>query len=111
MAIKITISDKVGIKVKGSIQNEAGAAQPFDFNLICQRLDADQIALRLKDDSERSLIDFMLDVVEDWSGVRSDDDKPLPFSADNYRALCKIPGVALIAFRTYLADVGAKEKN
>lgn len=111
MAIKIIISDKVGIKVKGSIQNEAGAAQPFDFNLVCQRLDADQITLRLKDDGERSLVDFMLDVTEDWSGVKDADDKPLPFTADNYRALCKIPGLALLAFRTYLTDVGAKEKN
>ncbi len=111
MAIKITISDKVGIKVKGTIQNEAGAPQPFDFNLVCTRLDADQIQLRLKDESERNLTDFMLDVIEDWSGVKDDDDKPMPFTAENYRALCRIPGIAVLAFRTYLADVGAKEKN
>lgn len=111
MAIKITVSDKVGIKVKGTIQNEAGVPQPFDFGLVCLRLDADQIQASLKDESEKTLIDFMLDVVEDWSGVRDADDKPMPFTADNYRALCKIPGVAMLAFRAYMADVGAKEKN
>lgn len=111
MAIKIIVSDKVGIKVKGSIQNEAGAAQPFDFNLVCLRLDADEISTRLKDDSDRSLVDFMTDVVEDWSGVRGADDKPMAYTEDNYRALCKIPGVAMLAFRAYMADVGAKEKN
>lgn len=111
MAIKITVSDKVGIKVKGSIKSESGTDQPFDFGLVCQRLDADQIQSRLKDETDKTLTDFMLDVIEDWSGVRGDDDKPLPFTADNYRALCKIPGITVIAFRAYMADVGAKEKN
>jgi len=111
MAIKITVSDKVGIKVKGSIKSESGADQAFDFGLVCQRLDADQIQSRLKDETDKTLTDFMLDVIEDWSGVRGDDDKPLPYTAENYRALCKIPGIAVIAFRTYMTDVGAKEKN
>ena len=54
---------------------------------------------------------ILADVVEDWSGVRDADDKPLPYSEDALRALCRIPGVAAVAFRTYLAEVGAKEKN
>lgn len=111
MSIKITVANKVGIKVKGSLNNEAGAPQPFDFSLTCHRLDADQLTLRLKEESEQSLIDFMLGVVEDWAGVRDADDKPMPYSEANYRALCKIPGVAGLAFRTYLRDVGAQEKN
>lgn len=111
MAIKIVVSDKVGIKVKGNIQDETGTAKPFDFNLVCQRLDADQITSRLKDETDRTLTDFMVDVIEDWSGVRGEDDKPLGYTPDNYRALCKIPGVAMLAFRAYMADVGAKEKN
>lgn len=111
MAIKITVSDRVGIKVKGTIKTETGSDQPFDFNLTCQRLDADQITARLKDETDKTLTDFMVDVIEDWSGVRGDDDKPLPYTADSYRALCRIPGVATLAFRAYMTDVGAKEKN
>ena len=50
-------------------------------------------------------------MVEDWSGVKDADDKALPYSEDKLRALCRIPGIASLAFRTYLLEVGAKEKN
>jgi hypothetical protein len=111
MAIKIVISDTVGIKVKGNINDAAGVPQPFDFNLTCARLDADQIQHKLKSESEASITDFLVDVIDGWSGVRDADEKPLPYNEENLLQLCKIPGVANLAFRTYLAEVGAKEKN
>ncbi len=111
MALKIVISDTVGIKVKGTINDAAGVPQPFDFGLTCTRLDADQIQAKLKNESDASTADFLGDVITGWSGVRDADDKPLPYSEDALAQLCKIPGVAALAFRTYLAEVGAKEKN
>lgn len=111
MAIKITLSDTVGFKVKGSINDAAGVPQAFDFGLTCHRLDADQIQTKLKVENEATLTDFLCDVAVGWSGVRDDADKPLDYTPDNLRALCKIPGIAGLAFRTYLAEVGAKEKN
>lgn len=111
MAISIVISDTVGFKVKGAINNAAGTPQPFDFNLTAMRLDADEIQDKLKSDGESSITDFLVDVVSGWSGVKDADDKQLPYSEASLRALCKIPGIAGLAFRTYLAEVGAKEKN
>lgn len=111
MAIKIVISDTVGIKVKGTINDAAGIAQPFDFALKCIRLDADQIQDKLKSESESSITDFLCDVVEGWSGVRDDKDAQIPYDEKSLRQLCKIPGIAAVSFRTYLAEVGAKEKN
>lgn len=111
MAIKIVISNTVGIKIKGTINDDRGIAQPFDFGLTCTRLDTDEIQDKLKSDSEASLTDFMADVVENWSGVRDSEDKQIPYTEDALRQLCKIPGVANVAFKTYLAEVGAKEKN
>jgi hypothetical protein len=111
MAIKITVSDTVGIKVRGTINNEAAVPQPFDFGLTCKRLDADQIRAELASGEEASLADFLVKVAHGWSGVKGDDDKPLEFSEGSLRELCKIPGVAAVAFRTYLSEVGAKEKN
>ena len=111
MAIKLVVSNKVRFKVKGSINDEAGISQPFDFSLVCTRLDAEQIQVKLSSDGDASLTDFLADVVEDWTGVRDSDDKAIPYSTDALRALCRIPGVSGIAFRTYLAEVGAKEKN
>lgn len=111
MAIKIVISNTVRFKVKGTIKDEAGIDQPFDFSLTCMRLDADQIQAKLRGEGDASVIDFLCDVVEDWSGVKDADDKALPYSEDNLRALCRIPGIASLAFRTYLSECGAKEKN
>lgn len=111
MAIKIVISNTVRFKVKGTIKDESGTDQPFDFSLTCMRLDADQIQAKLRSESDASVVDFLVDVVEDWSGVRDADDKPLPCNEDNLRALCRIPGIASLIFRTYLLEVGAKEKN
>lgn len=111
MAINISIDNKVGIKVKGSINDAAGIAKPFDFSLTCIRLDSDQIQAKLSGDSTDSVVDFLADVAEDWAGVRDSENKSVPYSTEALRALCKIPGVAGIAFRTYLNEVGAKEKN
>lgn len=111
MGIKIVIEDKVRFKVKGVIRDGNGIDQPFDFHLTCLRLDADAIKGRLSSDSDSSIVDFLADVVEDWTGVRDADEKAVPYSEDALRALCKIPGVAAVAFRTYLAECGAREKN
>lgn len=111
MAIKIIISDTVGFKVKGTINDAAGVPQPFDFSLTCVRLDHDQIQAKLKVDNAESFVEFICSVVRGWSGVRDADDKPMEFSEEAYRQLCKIPGVASMAFYTYLKEVGAKEKN
>jgi hypothetical protein len=111
MAIKIVISDTVGFKVKGTINDAAGVAQPFDFQLTCMRLDADQIQAKLKSDTDSSITDFMADVVSGWSGVKDADDKPLPYSENSLRQLFKIAGIAGVSFNTYLSEVGAKSKN
>lgn len=111
MAIKITVSDMVGIKVKGSINDAAGNPQAFDFGLTCHRLKADAIQAKLRGESDASLTDFLVDVTTTWSNVRDDDNNAVPYSEDAMRTLCNIPGVAAVAFRTYLAEVGAKEKN
>ena len=111
MAIKIVISDTVGIKVKGTINDAAGTPQPFDFGLTCARLDTDQIQDRLKTDSDSSVTDFLASIVEGWSGVRDAEDKQVPYTEAGLRQLCKIPGVSGLAFKTYLSEAGAKEKN
>ena len=111
MSIKIVVSNTVGFTVKGVINDAAGVPQPFSFKLIAARRESEQIQTRLKADGESTLIDFLSDIIEDWSGVRDADDKAIPYSVDALRQLCAIPGVAAVAFRTYIAEVGAKEKN
>ena len=111
MAIKIVQADIVGITVKGTINDEAGIPQPFDFKLKCTRLDEDTIQAKLKGNTEESMTDFMASVVLDWTGVKDADNKPVPYGEDTLRQLCKLSGVSRVAFNTYLFEVGAKAKN
>ncbi len=111
MAIKITVSNTVAFNVKGTINDQTGIPQPFSFKLTCIRLEQEQITNKIKSDTDSSIVEFLADVVEDWSGVRDEEDKPLPYSEDALRKLCKISGVSAVAFHTYLSEVGAKAKN
>jgi hypothetical protein len=109
MAIKITIAPRAKFRVKGSFNDENGRAEPFDFGLLCRRLDADE--LREKTAGEVNLIEFMLDVTDDWFDVKGAEDKPIAYSPDALRQLLKQPGLAWTTYRTFLAETGAKEKN
>lgn len=112
MAIKISIGNKVGIKVAGTYNDDKGTKQPFDFNLTCQRLNEDDYLAKVNaSSSDVTVTDFMADVTEDWDNVRGEDNAKLPYSAEGLRTLCKIPGVARLAFDTYRAEVGVKAKN
>lgn len=111
MAIKLVVSDTVGIPVKGTINDATGIPQPFSFKLICDRLNVDDYQARLKDQGENPIVDFLAGVTQGWIDVRDADNKDVPYSEDALRKLCSIPGVAGVAFRSYQAEVGAKEKN
>lgn len=111
MAIKITVSSRVKFKVRGTVKDEAGADVPFDFSLTCRRLDMDALQAKMRERGDAPVSEFLLDVIEDWQGVKDADDKPLAWSDDAWRALCQIPGVGMLAYKTYLSEVGAKEKN
>ena len=111
MAFKIVVSDTVGVKVKGSMVDAAGITQPFDFTLFCNRLDSDTINNKLKNESDSSITDFMAEVTTGWQDVRGDDNAIIAFNSQALRQMFNIPGIPMLAFRAYLGDVGAKEKN
>jgi hypothetical protein len=111
MAIRIVVSNTVRFKVKGVINDASGSPQPFDFSLTCRRLPAAELKERLQNAGDTDAADFLAEVIEDWSGVRGEDDQAVPYSVPALLALCQIPGLATVAFRAYLGEVGAKEKN
>lgn len=113
MSIKIVVAPKVKFKVKGTFADENGKDLPFDFTLTAKRLDTDQIAEQtaLGADANTSIRDFVKGVVEDWSGVNDADGQAIPFSTDALDSLLRLPGVALLVFRAFLENNGAKEKN
>lgn len=111
MSIKIIVADKLKFTIKGTIKNGAGVDEPFTFRLTCDRIDAEAIQAALNGGDDSPISDFFTPITTDWDGVTDADGKPLPYSAEALQQLFKIPGVARIALRTYLTEVGAKEKN
>lgn len=111
MAIKITVSNLVKFKVRGTIKDEQGIDQPFDFSLVCERRKTDQLKDLLENSSNQTVLEFMTSVINDWDGVRDAEGKPIPYSEDNLRALFQIPGVGALAFRTYFDETSARAKN
>ncbi len=110
MAIKITVSDRVTFAVKGTLTDDAGAAQGFDFLLTARRLSSDQLQAELQN-TERKVPEFMAGVVEGWKKVLDDDGAEVPFSQQALAQLFQIPGLSSLAFSRYLSESGAKEKN
>lgn len=111
MSIEIEISDTVGFKVKGSYNNSKGQPVAFDFQLECERLEQDDLQAAINDQGNTLLIDFMLGINKGWTGVKDKEGKPVPYSEEAFRKLCRIPGMARTAFQAYLGEVGVKEKN
>ncbi len=110
MAIRITVSDQVSFKVRGTINNETGAAQAFDFDLVARRLSADAMQSALADD-QRKIPEFMAAVVTGWRRVIDDEGADVSFTHQALEQLFQITGLASIAFKAYLEAAGAKEKN
>lgn len=110
MSISIVVQDTVKFPVKGTERSAAGIEVPFNFSLVCDRLDADAVAAIVQDD-QRKISEFFTDITQDWDGVKDEDGKKLPYSPETLLLLFKKPGLAGLVFRTYLSEIGAKEKN
>jgi len=111
MSISIIVDSKVKFRVKGSFRNSEGIDKPFDFGLLCKRLDTDEIEALKTPDGTYVYSDFMASVIEDWYDVKGKDNQPVPYGTDAWLALCKTPGVSALAWGNYMRENGAKEKN
>lgn len=111
MTICIKVSPTVQFTVKGSINDERGQAQPFQFRLTCKRLDTEQFREATRDIEGRPLVDFMVPLVEGWSGVKDPKGDDVPYTPEALRELCRIPGVAQLVLNTYAIEAGARAKN
>lgn len=114
MSFNIEIEDKVSFKVKGFMNNAAGKPAAFDFAITARRLDTDEFKdsiERVGADGDGSVAAFLSDIATGWHGVNDGAGKPVEYSAEAMDRLCKVPGMAALIFRAYMAEFGAKEKN
>ena len=114
MAINLIIDDKVAVKVEGSDTDAKGVIKPFEFTLICDRLDTEEIKAKQDSADDQSYEDFLIEVTQDWIGVRAEGGATVPYSSDVFRQLLiGRPALAALCFRRYMLTVAVqgKEKN
>ncbi|GAA4419935.1 hypothetical protein [Acidovorax lacteus] len=108
----IKVSDTVRFPVRCTYKDEAGTDKTLNFSLVCQRLTQTEISAKLRDSVDEPILDVLAEIVHEWEGLRDVERKPVPYSEDALRAVCdQLPGLAGVMWRTYLTEVGAKEKN
>ena len=114
MSISITVAPTVKFQVKGSIKDETGADKSFTFGLTCNRIEEEAITERMSGFTgsiTNFAVEFLESAIIDWSEVLDDSKKPVPYSADAWRQLCRIPGLPVVALAAYRQESGAKAKN
>ena len=109
MSISLSVSNKVKFKVSGVTKDASGVDQAFSFHLICKRMDKEKTSELIQE--HKNDAEFMAAVIEDWDDVRDASGAPLPYSADNWRELDRLYGLAGLAAQTYIVEKQAKAKN
>lgn len=109
---KVVIGNKVIVPVVGHYTNGNGRKVQFNYELVCDRMDAEQLREAM---SSNALVAVILkEVTTDWRNQRlvlNDDDSAAEFNPDSFDALLNIAGMAMLAFNAYVKHNGATEKN
>lgn len=112
MAYKLVIADRVNVPVKIKIK-DGSKFKEFDFDLICKRLDTDELKEKARG-GEVLMSEFLKEVTVGWERqklVVDDEGKPAEFNDESFDMMLKTAGLAVIAYNAYLKECGAKEKN
>lgn len=109
MAFKLVKRNKLAVMVKGTLPDENGKLEHFDFKLHCARLSQDEIDdVRQENGGVKA---FVRRVTEGWDGVLDAGGQPVQFSADGLEELIAFAGMPLLVLRCYMEQVGAAAKN
>lgn len=109
MSIKLKLAALVKFAVKGTYNDENGAAQSFSFSLVCDRLTGDELIKSFADGVKLS--EAFARITKDWSDVHDEKGAPIPYTAQGLEQLFSIPGLPHLTYMTYLSESGAKAKN
>jgi hypothetical protein len=98
--------------VRCTYKDESGTDKSLNFSLVCQRMTQSEISAKLRESVDEPILDVLSEIVQEWDGLRDVERKPVPYSEAALRSVCEqLPGLAGVMWRTYLTEVGAKEKN
>jgi hypothetical protein len=107
----LAIEDKFNLPIKFYLK-EGAVNKLHTFTLLVERKTTDEIK-EFSQDTDRSIVDFMVEVTSGWSDMRlvREGDAPADFSKDNFKLLLTLAGVAKCIWEAYLPECGAKAKN
>ena len=110
MGLKLVERNVVNVKVEGTLADDNGKPDRFDFTLQCKRMGADALKDALTDQQTLTKV-FMADVTIGWKGVTDADGNQVGFDSAALNQLLDIPGMAGLAFNAYLEQQAVKAKN
>lgn len=113
MAYKLAISDLIGVKLEGTVQQESGEDKKYKFVLVCDRISQEEMK-RVVSDPDGTAFAFFDEHAKDWRDQRlvlDEDDKPAPFSKEALKVLFGIAGMAAECWQAYRSQVMATAKN
>lgn len=112
VSLKLALGPTIEVPVKFDVQ-DAGRLQTHSFRLTCRRESQERIAALSA--AGGSAVAFMAEVTTDWQGQRlvlvDDTQQPASFTAEALDLLFSLPGLASVAFSSYLTAVGATAKS
>lgn len=109
MALKLIKRNKLAVTVKGTLPDENGKPEHFDFKLHCERLSQDEIDdVRQENGGVKA---FIRRVAQGWETVLDESGKAVQFSADGLDELIDYAGMPMLILRCYMEQVGAAAKN
>lgn len=113
MAVKFAIGNVIEVPVRFQT-NDGGKALKVSFKLICERLEEDELKNRIEQ-PDHTVKEFMQSVATGWKEqtflVEETTGKGAEFSAENFKTMMSFPGLANLAFTSYLKEQAANVKN
>lgn len=109
---QLAIGNTIKVPVKFE-SNSNGITKAFNFNLICDRLPQDEL-LKLESDDKELIKDVLKRVTKGWESqtlVLDADNKPAEFNDDAFEMMLSLAAIHVVAWKSYLKEVGAKTKN
>lgn len=107
--LKLIVSDKVLVDVRGALRDEEGVERAFDFGLVMRRDPQDELLSAERDDVP--LKEFIVSRASDWRKVCGEDGRPLPFTREHLDELLAIAGMRAFIYRCYLEAISPKARR
>lgn len=115
MQYKLAIGNVIAVKVKGTTRDDNAVDRPFEFILVCKRVDNEELhKILTRPENRVTAQEFFEKYATNWRGqnlVTDEEGRVAEFSLDALQVLFSIAGMATACWTAYLEQVVAVSKN